>query len=1004
MAEFKEPYYVLGLDPGIASCGFCLLDTANHTIPEMGAHLFDVPQTDKTKTSHAAVRRNARSSRRNNDRTQDRQNHCLRLLKENGLVPDEADKTWLQSKKGDKPLLKLRARGLDTPLSARAFAQILYSLSGRRGYIPHGMGDGSDADKKEDGKVLQAIQSNSKLMQEKGYRTIGEWLHAQGKSRNKAGDYSLCVLNSQLADEAKQLFAAQRTLGQSWATLAFEEAYISCMQWEKKTLEQDERTYQLVGACTYLSSERRAANATISSELCRAYERLSHLVVVHADATEQILTHAQKERYLSILFSPLPIKNNKDCKVTYSRIRKDLDLSATSFFKGIPEEEEGKEEPFVPKAWRLMRKSGVRSSLLEQMLEDHTFGNAIGEALTYASTEESLQCQLEPLALSQPEVEEICALPFSGKVFKGYGSRSLKALELLIDAFEDEDVRTLADAEAASGLATLRRQDKMERTGLLPPYVAYDSTCTNPVVLRAMARMRRIVTAICKRYGVPHEIHIELGRDLKHSNKEKKRIRLANAANKKENDKCRKDAADLLGCDPADVTGKQLLKCRLREEQGGKDAYTDQTIDRQRMLEQEYYTEIDHILPYSRTCDDSRANKVLVLATNNQNKKERTPYEWMTQDAGKGAPDWESFKGRTLARVKDWKKRDKLLNTSLADGNNEAEFIARNLNDTRYMSRAVKEYLEDSLLFPDNGKTQHVWAVAGGATASLRHVWELNFGAHSQKDRSDDRHHAVDAAVIAACDYSTVIKVAKARALGPNTFKVVKSDRLKETQPWESFTADVLAKAEKIVPTRMVSHSVTGRAFEETLYRFDGVVDDEKRYGLLTAKKKTSKQGNYVIDQQGAAHLVDGLAFLRLWADPDARPTGKVKGRWYAEPVFYADIPFIQNGTYVPRAITIQRPRTDWAPVPASAMAVPPVILFPKDAVEVDGHFGRFCGVNISSCKWIMKDLLTKEELTGFPTIAKLGRDSVVRVIQEDVLGHCYRHLNEREEAEETKG
>lgn len=91
--ETDRPYLVLGLDPGIASCGFCLLDMTNHKILEMGSHLFDAPQEPKTKTSLAVTRRNARSVRRNTLRTKMRLKHCMELLKDAGLIPQEADKT-----------------------------------------------------------------------------------------------------------------------------------------------------------------------------------------------------------------------------------------------------------------------------------------------------------------------------------------------------------------------------------------------------------------------------------------------------------------------------------------------------------------------------------------------------------------------------------------------------------------------------------------------------------------------------------------------------------------------------------------------------------------------------------------------------------------------------------------------------------------------------------------------------------------------------------------------
>ena len=113
-----------------------------------------------------------------------------------------------------------------------------------------------------------------------------------------------------------------------------------------------------------------------------------------------------------------------------------------------------------------------------------------------------------------------------------------------------------------------------------------------------------------------------------------------------------------------------------------------------------------------------------------------------------------------MAQVKNPRKRANYLNTDLGP-ETQAKFLARNLNDDRYMSVAVKNYLEDCLLFPEDGRKRHVTAVAGGATGNLRWVWGLNFGEGNIKDRADDRHHAIDAAIIAACSESTVKKAEK---------------------------------------------------------------------------------------------------------------------------------------------------------------------------------------------------------------------------------------------------
>lgn len=980
----KDRYLVLGIDAGIASCGFELHDLNNHEILEMGSHLFDAPQENKTKVSLAAGRRAARSARRNNKRTKDRQKHCMKLLSNHGLVPLDADKQWFQSCRGDKPILELRANGLDKSLTKREFAQILYSISGHRGYIPHG--EGSSGIDSETGKVLKALRSNLEELQNGNYRTIGEMMYAKGSSRNRGGNYEHCVQSEQLIEEINILFDKQRSFGNMWASKELEEEYIANIKWQKERMDYDQQVYETVGMCTYFPEERRAAKADLSSEMCNAYERFGHILIVDHDGNETCLSSKQRERYIAQIFS------SKCKKVTYSAIRKDLDLPSTACFKGIEIADEKTTEVVQSKAWKILAKN-LPAALLERMLEDHCLADEVCEALTYASSLQSLRRQLELLSLDEAEIDAIISLPYSCKVFKGYGSRSLKALNLLLDAFADAKTQTLTDAEESSGLLALRLgKDNLKLSKYLPPYGLYDPTCKNPVVLRALSRMRHIINSIIKLYGVPDEIHIELGRDLKHSVREKRIINKRNKENATNNKNWSSIIAEIRGCDLGSVTGKDLLKYALREQQNQKDPYTNEPISLERMICEENYCQIDHILPYSRTCDDSRDNKVLVLAKSNQDKRERTPYEWMSEDGQDSAPSWDDFKNRVLAnsRYPYRKKRDYLLNTDLSV---EAEngFLTRNLNDTRYMARAVKSFIEDSLLFPDNGHKNHVISVSGGATASLRHVWGLNFGPDNKKNRSDDRHHAVDAAVIAACSASTIKKVAQARSLGPETYKHMRKDRLANTQPWPSFAQDVIERYENIVPTRMVNHGVTGRAFEETAYRFDGFTDDRKKLAILSYHKngelKTASRGNIKIDKVGNARLLGEMAFLQLWLDSEAN---KGKGKWYADPVYYAEMPLIKNGTYIPKAIKSNVARFNCEPIPESAMKQSPIVLFRGDVIEVDGKKARYWSFNIANMKFNYRSLLTDEETDIIPTFGKWNKDTKVRIIQEDCLGHCY--------------
>ncbi len=85
-------------------------------------------------------------------------------------------------------------------------------------------------------------------------------------------------------------------------------------------------------------------------------------------------------------------------------------------------------------------------------------------------------------------------------------------------------------------------------------------------------------------------------------------------------------------------------------------------------------------------------------------------------------------------------------------GTKEAEeFRERNLNDTRYICKFFKNYVERYLKFADGSEAKRCVVVSGQLTAFLRARWGL------LKIREEsDRHHALDAAVVGACSHAMV--------------------------------------------------------------------------------------------------------------------------------------------------------------------------------------------------------------------------------------------------------
>lgn len=990
-------YLVMGMDPGVASCGFALLDLNNQEILEMGSRLFDSPVHPKSGQSLAVIRRGFRSTRRNLDRTQMRLKHCLDLLKRYGVVPQNATREYFHTAKGDRQPLLLRVEGLDRVLTPREWSLVLYSLCKRRGYIPHG--EGSLDKSSEGGKVLAALSSNEELIA--AHRTVGEWLSSLPQSRNRGGNYDKCVTHAQIIEEVHVLFDCQRRFGSEYASVALENEYIDVCDWEKPRDDFDKRTYDAVGHCVYFPEEKRAARCTLTSEMVAAYAALGNITIMEGSREVRHLTADERDACMGILFSVDPIKGNKDCSVKYGMLRKMLDLPSCQYFKGVSTEEERSREVYKPKGWRTLRSVLHEKSreLICGLRENRDLADAVMEAVAYASSQPVLEQKLSELPLDDAEIASLCAMPYSSKAMNGYGNRSKRALDMLFDCFEDPSVLTLTDAEEASGLGAYRMQEsQIVRSARLMPYeswlAATGRTNNNPVVKRSMAQMRKVVNAVCRKWGVPDEIHVELDRELKLPKRAKDQIAKANKRNEKENKRIAGEIAELLGVSENEVGGKAIEKYRLWEEQGCFDLYDGSSIEVERLVSDDTYTQIDHILPFSRTGDNSRHNKVLVLAHNNQRKREQTPYEWMTSGA-QGAPSWEDFEARVEANQKlSRKKKSFLLERDLAS--KEGQFQSKNMVDTAYMSREVCAYLSDCLEFPEDGLKAHVVPVAGRATAWLRRKWGLNFGSQGEKDRSDDRHHATDACVIAACSRSIVIKTARIMQethwsvtphMNSDERAHARTEKLGDVLPWKSFVKDVKNRREDVVPTRFTPRKGKGELFEQTIYSYIGENASGKSLARKSDSQKDIVMGNGVVSDDGKSIVkVSEMLCLRLWHDPDAKGRGGAKGCWYADPVYKADIPALKAGTYVPKIARAHTGRKMWKPVPDHVLQGTPLEIYLGDVVRIGERKGRFAGFNIANAKWQFNDMLTKEQLKGVPTVAQLNNELVPHVVRENIL------------------
>lgn len=777
-----ETRYTLGLDIGIASVGWCLL--GENRIIDLGVRAFDKAETAKEGDPLNLTRRMARLARHRLAQRAWRLKKLARELKRQGLI--DRQQFFLENPAQTSPW-QLRVAGLEGKLESDEWARVIYHLCKHRGFHWVSRAEEKQAEgdaKSEGGKVKQGLAGTRRLMEEKGYRSVAEMVLAEfpEAQRNKQGEYTKALSRVLLGDELGKLFALQRQFSNPHANLELEAAILgngdrkSGLFWQQKPPLSGAALLKMLGKCTFEKAEYRAPKASFTAERHVWLTRLNNLRIVVDGETRPL---NEQERELAL---PLPYRQASE--LTYKQLHDALvkgGLLPKSFeFAGLRPAKEGK-DPKSEKLIKLPAWQELRTTLKAAGLETEWEGLAgaaccgqpdildeIARVLSVYKDDDEARSELNKLPLPNREkmVEALLDIRFDK-----FHALSLKALRKIVPFMEhgqryDEACVSAgyhhsqlfaADGDKELFLPPLYEQARGHTPGqegrmIFSERIEHEITGgipRNPVVLRALNQARKVVNAIVRRYGSPVTVNIEMARDLSRALDERNKI-------KKEQDEYRarneRDKALFTEQFSQPPKGGEFEKFRLYREQLGKCAYSLEALDLERLLEAGY-VEIDHALPYSRSFDDSKNNKVLVLARENRNKGNRTPYEYL--GGAENSPRWlqfvsfvESTKAYRLA------KRSRLLRKEF--GAKEAEeFKERNLNDTRYICKFFKNYVERYLKLAEVSDAKRCVVLSGQMTAFLRTRW----GIHKIRSESD-RHHALDAAVVAACTHGMVKRLA----------------------------------------------------------------------------------------------------------------------------------------------------------------------------------------------------------------------------------------------------
>ncbi len=840
--------YRLGLDIGMTSIGWAILEHDSEESPmgiiDLGVRIFDAAEHPKDGSALAVPRREARGSRRRLRRHRHRLERIKFLCQTNGLMSIEEIEDIYHNSRNIMDIYQIRYEALDRQLNREEWIRILIHLAQRRGFKSNRKDSSKD---KETGKLLDAVKNNRSLMEERGYRTVGEMFYLDEKfsqhKRNKSEDYSHTVAREQVLKEIAQIFTAQRKLKNKYASQSIEDEYIKIFSGQRSFDEGPglpspyggNQIEKMVGRCTFENDLPRAPKACYSFEIFNLLQKINSIRIESSTGERRTLNKVERDFIIQLAHSKSDLNYN-DIRKTLS-IDSDIRFNSITYGLDDPDETEKKTKFNYLKAYHDMRKAldkvykGRIKALSTNQLD------TIGTILTLYKNDQTITDKMKENGLNDADIDALITLPF-----RKFSHLSLKAIHKIIPHLEVGHV--YSEAAALAGY-NFRSHDGLGKSNLLPLNTPELDDITNPVVRRAVSQSIKVINAVIRKYGSPQLICLEMTREMGKNFRDRKKIEQQIRENTERNEQIKNKIVNFGHKNPS---GQDIVKMKLWEEQDGRCAYSGVSIPIERLFEAGI-ADVDHIIPYSVCYDDSYANKALVTSEENRQKGNRLPYEYMKNDQAK----LERFTVWCNTNVRNYRKRQRLLKQSISEDDRNL-WKERQLNDTKYISRFMLNYIRDHLeLAPVEylGKRQ-VIAVNGSITAYMRKRWGL------KKIREEgDLHHAMDAAVVACVSEGMIRKITRysqrieaalcinqlydyeTGELIPNeTYEVTHS--LKFPLPWEDFRNELLARLsddpslrirayklknylnpdqiEPIFVSRMPKHKNRGAAHKETVY------------------------------------------------------------------------------------------------------------------------------------------------------------------------------------------
>lgn len=748
--------YSIGLDLGINNVGWAIYDLDEQQIIDKGVVRYE-------KASGAQDRRKVRGSRRLTKRRRHRVERLAQYLYQIGF--------WTQ-RSYEPNLLQKRIKGLKEELTEQEITNILYYFSIHRGYIPFD-------EEKTDREVHQCIDGElpcfyiqSYYEKYQKYRGQCELILMKDNMRElktllKTQKQYHAKINDEVIQTIMDIVQSKRQFWEGpggakdnqlssygrYATLADLEELAKDPTYHKYLYEvligKCELSIDKTGhmdpvapACNYFAEEFNFYNDFINmsvKEPSKMDEAFQDKVKTNngkftEETIEEFKTYILCNKTISFDKMIQKILGLKEEDIQGYRIDKNRkpEFTKFEFYKYVKEQ---------------MTKNNLHPDWLEE--KDRMTYNKIVYVLTVAPSayaiKDMLVDRVSNTVFSETEIEILQEIKRKKNDQLRYHSLSESILKRALKDIkkyhcEYNFMQIMKRLEYEKEMKEYFQNHYSTKTKApFPMEEKYiDDIIANPQVKKTLRKAIKVINAIIhQQKDYPDTIVIESAKEM-NGKDAKQKIEKEQAVNRKLNE----EAEKVLIKNGYPVHSKNIDKVILWEETNHKCAYCGENVPLAMLLQ----TDIEHILPKSKTMDSSLNNLTCSCPKCNTEKSNRTPYEYLLSQN-----KYQEFKERVLKEFTNMPESKK--NNLLFEGSIDKysiKFINRNLRDTAYGTVALIEELEkyNTYLAGKIGYQINVISAPGQLTSRIRKNLEL-----SEKNRDYLYHHAIDAMIVAGlCD------------------------------------------------------------------------------------------------------------------------------------------------------------------------------------------------------------------------------------------------------------